>query len=162
MSRIYLDHCATSPLRPEASRALLGVLTAPPGNPSSVHGHGHRARMAIESARSEVARLIGAEPRDVVFTAGGTEANNLAVFGAALKVPAGPRRIVASDFEHPSVLEVLADLEDRGFEVVRVRPDRSGVVTAATLLEAAEPGTALVCLMLANNEIGTLQPVAAV
>ncbi len=162
MRRIYLDHNATSPLRPEAREAMLRHLAEPQGNPSSIHAFGHAARMTLESARERVARLLGAAPEEIVLTSGGTEANNLALYGAALAAGVDRRRVVASAIEHPSVLAVLGDLEERGFEVVRVPPDRSGVVPAGVVLEAALPGTAVVSLMLANNEVGTLQPVGEV
>ena len=163
MHRVYLDYNATSPLREEARQALAAHLDLPPGNPSSVHAFGHRARMAVEAARGQVSRLLGADHEEVVFTGGGTEANNLALYGAALGAPPGARRIVASAFEHPSVAAVLDDLAERGFEVIRVSPGRSGVVDAGAILEPAAPGkTAVVSLMLANNEVGTLQPVAEV
>ncbi len=161
MSRIYLDHSATSLLRPEAAEAMIRILGAPTGNASSVHAAGHRARMEVEAARESVARLVGAAPEEIVLAGGGTEANNLALFGAALASPRS-RRVVTSAFEHPSVLAVMDDLEERGFEVVRVSPDRTGVVPAEGILEAAAPGTGVVSLMLANNEVGTLQPVRAV
>jgi cysteine desulfurase len=163
MARLYLDWNATSPLRAEARAALARTLDAPPGNPGSVHAHGHRARMEMERARDAVAALVGAGPQEIVFTGGGTESNNLALYGAALGAPARARRLVASAFEHPSVLAVLDDLEARGLEVVRVRPNGLGHVAPEAILEAAAPGTTLlVSLMLANNEIGTLQPVAEV
>jgi len=162
VSRIYLDHSATSPLRPEAAEAMIRILATPAGNASSIHAYGHGARMVVESAREEVARLIGARPEEVVLTGGGTEANNLAIFGAVPGDPSQGRRVVTSAFEHPSVLEVVGELEERGTEVVRVSPGRTGVVPAAAILKEAVPGTFLVSLMLANNELGTLQPVAAV
>lgn len=162
MTRIYFDHNATSPLRPEARAAMLRCLDGP-ANASSVHAEGHAARIALETARAEVAGLIGAAEDEILFTSGGTESNNLAVLGAALRGPApGARRVVTSAFEHPSVLGPCEDLEGRGFEVVRVRPDRRGVVAAAEVLQACADGAAVVSLMLANNEVGTLQPVAEV
>lgn len=162
MRRIYLDHNATSPLRREARAAMLRHLGKLDANPSSVHGDGHAARMAIETARAAVAGLVGAPPESVVLTGGGTEANNLAIYGLCLREGAAGRRIVTSAIEHPSVLAPLLDLEERGFEVVRVRPDGRGVVDPAAVLEAAVPGTVLVTLMLANNETGALQPVAEI
>ncbi len=161
MTRIYLDHNATSPLRPEAREAMIRHLDGPGGNASSIHAFGHGARMVIEAAREEVAALLGARPEEIVLTGGGTESNNLAIFGAALRARAGGR-LVTSAIEHPSVLAVMDDLEGRGLEVVRVPPDRSGTVPAEAILSAATEGTALVSLMLANNEIGSLQPVAEV
>ncbi|MGH9798524.1 MAG: cysteine desulfurase family protein, partial [Candidatus Polarisedimenticolia bacterium] len=160
MRRIYLDHNATSPLRREARAVMLRHLGGLDANASSVHGAGHAARMAIETARTAVAGLVAASPESVVLTGGGTEANNLAIYGLCLREEAAGRRIVASAIEHPSVLAPLLDLEERGFDVVRVRPDRRGVVDPAAVLEAAAPGTVLVALMLANNETGALQPVA--
>ncbi len=141
---------------------MIRILATPAGNASSIHAYGHGARMVVESAREEVARLIGARPEEVVLTGGGTEANNLAIFGAVPGDPSQGRRVVTSAFEHPSVLEVVGELEERGTEVVRVSPGRTGVVPAAAILKEAVPGTFLVSLMLANNELGTLQPVAAV
>jgi cysteine desulfurase len=161
--RIYLDHNASSPLRPEAREAMRRHLEGVPSNPSSVHAFGHAGRMAVETARRAVAGLLAASPGEIVFTAGGTEANNLALYGAALRDPGGAGgRIVSTAIEHPSVLGPLADLESRGFAVVRVPPDRSGVVPAAAILAAAAPPTVLVSIMLANNETGALQPVAEV
>lgn len=160
MSRIYLDHNATSPLRAEAREAMLRHLEAPAGNPSSVHATGHAARMAVEAARESVAALIGARPEEVILTGGGTEANNLALFGALRRARGPARRVVTSAIEHPSVLAVMGQLEDEGYEVTRVAPDRTGRIEAGRMLEAAGPDTALVSLMLANNEIGTVQPVA--
>jgi cysteine desulfurase len=158
--RIYLDHNGTAPLLPEARAAYRRAIDDPPGNPSSVHAFGHRARMTVEAARDQVAALVGAAPREVVFTASATEANNLALLGAIQAAATGRRRVVGSAFEHPSVGRVLDHLEGHGFEVVRVRPDREGRVSAADIVAAADPvRTALVSLMLANHEIGTLQPV---
>ena len=119
--------------------------------------------MVVEQARERVARLIGAGAGEVVLTGGGTEANNLALYGAAHAAPAGARRVVASAFEHPSILAGLDDLAGRGYEVIRVRPGRAGVVEPREVLAAAGAGrTALVTLMLANNEVGTVQPVSEI
>ncbi len=159
MNRIYLDHGATSPLRVEAREAMLRHLVEPQANPSSIHAPGHRARMTIETARERIARLLGATADEIVLTGGGSEANNLALFGRALSAGPGYRQVVTSGFEHPSVLAVMEDLAARGFEVVRVAPGRDGIVRSAHLLEAVTPATCLVSLMLANNEVGTLQPV---
>jgi cysteine desulfurase len=161
MRAIYLDHNATSPLRREARLAMDRVLAGPAGNPSSLHAAGRGARMIIETAREQVARLLGARREEIVLTAGGTEANNLAIYGAAARLPSSSGRVVTSAIEHPSVLEPLRDLERRGIDVVRVAPTRAGVVEPGSLLEAAAPGTGLVSLMLANNEVGTLQPIGA-
>ena len=163
MSRHDLDANATSPLRAEARRALIEALDAADGNASSVHRNGQRARAAVETARARIAALLGADPYDVVLTGSGTESNNLALYGAALAAPKDRRRIVVTAFEHPSVLEPLRDLQLRGWELVTIAPDASGRVRAGEMIAAAEEApTALVSMMLANHEVGTLQPVAEV
>lgn len=163
MSQVYLDYNATAPLRAEVRAAMMPHLSGPCGNASSVHSFGHRAKMVLESSRREVARLIGAGSNDVVFTAGGSEANNLALYGAARAAAAGARRVVTSAFEHPSVSAVMDDLRDSGFDIVRIPPGSDGVVDAGRFLAAATAGsTAFASLMLANNEVGTLQPVAVI
>jgi cysteine desulfurase len=162
MSRIYLDHNATSPLCPEAREAMLRAMDDGPWNSSSPHACGRAARRLVDAARENVARLIGASPDDIVLTSGGTESNNLAIYGAAGLFAASTQHVVTSAIEHPSVLGPMEDLERRGLVVTRVRPTRAGVVEPRAVLAAASEGTALVSLMLANNEIGTVQPVAAV
>ena len=162
MSRHYLDANATSPLRPEARRALVEALDAD-GNASSVHRDGQRARAAVEAARERIAALVGADPYDIVLTGSGTESNNLALYGAALAAPKDRRRIVATAFEHPSVLEPLRDLAMRGFELVTIAPDATGRVGVEDVVDAAAKApTAVVSVMLANHEVGTLQPVVAI
>jgi cysteine desulfurase len=162
MPQIYLDHNATSPLCPESREAMLRVMAEGPWNPSSPHACGRAARRVVESAREDVAQLIGASPEDVVLTSGGTESNNLAIYGASGLFAGTARHFVTSAIEHPSVLAPIEDLERRGMDVTRVRPTRDGVVEAAAVLEAVSEGTALASLMLANNEIGTIQPVAEI
>ena len=127
------------------------------GNASSAHAFGRRAREATEAARDAIASLLGGRPEEVVLTASGTEANN-----AVLHALASGEGLVLSAFEHPSIDRMAARLTERGVEVRRVRPDRDGVVSAGAMLEAVDERTRLVCLMLANNEVGTLQPVSAV
>lgn len=158
--RIYLDNNATTPVHPDVLQSLQVSFRDVFGNASSIHQEGQTARRVIEDARESVGRLIGAAPRDIVFTSGGTESNNAAIFGAM----AGPGRhhIVTTQIEHPSVGEPLAELERQGHGVVRVAPARSGRVDADKILEALRPETRLVALMLANNETGVLQPVAEV
>ena len=162
MPGIYLDHNATSPLCPEAREAIERALDDAPWNPSSPHACGRAARRVVEEAREDVARLIGAASEEIVLTSGGTESNNLAIYGASGLLAASARHVVTSAIEHPSVLGPIEDLERRGLGVTRVRPTRDGVVEARAVQEAASEGTALVSLMLANNEIGTVQPVAEV
>lgn len=162
MLRAYLDHNATSPLRPEARAALEAALAQGPLNPSSLHHDGRRARRILEQARAQVARLVEGDPDEVLFTASASESNNLAILGAVAARPAR-RRIVTTGFEHPSVGALVDHLETRGHEVVRVRPGRDGVVDAAAVIDAADPDrTAIVSVILAQHEIGTLQPVRAI
>jgi cysteine desulfurase len=159
---IYLDHNAGTPVRPAVREAIARLLREEQGNPASVHQSGQRARRILEEARERVARLVGAPVRTIVFTSGGTESNNLAIFGAAFAGGARRRRIVSSSIEHSSVLGPLAELERRGFEVVRVAPDCDGRVDPAEMLEELDENTALVTLGLANAEVGTTQDVAPI
>ena len=160
--RIYLDHNAGAPLRPEVRAAIARFSEADEAtNPAAVHRSGQRARRALEVARSQVARLIGAAAREVVFTSGGTESNNLAIRGVADAQPAR-RRIVSSAIEHSSILAPLEYLAGRGFEVVRLIPDRDGRIAPAAVAAALDAdNTALVTIGLANAEVGTIQDVAA-
>ena len=161
MDPVYLDHNATTPLDPRVRAALLPWLGERWGNPSSVHRFGQAARNAVEEAREKVAALLGGRAPEVVFTASGTEANNAVLFGAGMRC--GHRgHLVTSAIEHPSVREGAARLAAAGMEVTRVPPGPDGVVPAAAVLAAVRPDTRLVCLMLANNELGTLQPVGEV
>jgi cysteine desulfurase len=157
---IYLDHAATTPLRREALEAMLPLLTETYGNPSSVHGPGRLARAALDDAREKVAGVLKSEPRDIVFTAGGTEAINLAIKGAAWAGKARGSRLVTSAVEHHATLYALRHLEKFGFEVVVVPVDRYGRVDPEQLDAAINDRTVLVSLMLANNEVGTIQPMA--
>lgn len=153
MKRIYLDHNATTPLHPAVLEEMLPCFEGGFGNPSSPHALGQQARRAVDRARERVAALIGARPEEIVFTSGGTEADNLAVFGAR------GRRVVTSAVEHQAVLAACEFLERRGTSVERVPVDRDGIVDPEALERAITPGTSLVSVMLANNEVGTLQPV---
>jgi cysteine desulfurase len=159
----YLDYAASAPLRAEALAAMQPLLQRPAANPSSQHGPGRAARAAVETAREQVAALVGAAPGEVVFTSGGTEADNLAVKGAVLARPAGARRLVCSAVEHHAVLDAAAWAEaDAGAEVALAPVDRAGRVDPEGLAGLLAPGrTALVAVMAANNEVGTGQPVAA-
>ena len=160
MDPVYFDHNATTPLAPEVREAMLPWLGVA-GNPSSIHRAGQAAREAVESARDEVAALLGAHRLEIVFTASGTEANNGVVWDVARR--AGHRgRLVVSALEHPSIRRAAERLEAAGMEVVRVAPGPDGVVPAERFLAALSDDTRLACLMLANNELGTLQPVAEV
>ena len=156
MQTVYLDHNATTPLHPKAREAMLPWLGERHGNPSSIHRFGQVARNAVEEAREKVAALIGARPLEIVFTGSGTEGNNAVMFGLATG------HLVISSIEHPSIREGAARLERLGMEVTRVSPGPDGVVSAREFTAALRPDTKLACLMLANNELGTLQPVAEV
>jgi cysteine desulfurase len=160
----YLDYAASAPLREEALAAMLPLLERPAANPSSQHGQGRAARAAVETAREQVAALVGADPSEVVFTSGGTEADNLAVKGAVLARPPGDRHLVCSAVEHHAVLDAAAWTEaDAGARVDLAPVDELGRVEPDRLAALLRPGrTALVAVMAANNEVGTGQPVAAV
>ena len=159
----YLDYAASAPLRAEALAAMLPLLERPAANPSSQHRQGRAARAAVETAREQVAALAGAAPAEVVFTSGGTEADNLAVKGAVLARPPGDRHLVCSAVEHHAVLDAAAWAEaDAGARVDLAPVDRLGRVELDRLAPLLQPGrTALVAVMAANNEVGTGQPVAA-
>jgi len=160
----YLDYAASAPLRAGALAAMLPLLERPAANPSSQHGQGRAARAAVETAREQVAALVGAAPAEVVFTSGGTEADNLAVKGAVLARPARDRHLVCSAIEHHAVLDAAAWAEaDAGARVDLAPVDGLGRVDPSRLAALLQPGrTALVAVMAANNEVGTGQPVAAV
>jgi cysteine desulfurase len=159
----YLDYAASAPLRPEALAAMLPLLERPAANPSSQHGQGRAARAAVETAREQVAALVGASPAEVVFTSGGTEADNLAVKGSVLARPQGARHLVCSAVEHHAVLDAAAwAAADAGAQVDLAPVDGAGRVELDRLAALLRPGrTALVAVMAANNEVGTGQPVAA-
>jgi cysteine desulfurase len=156
---IYLDHASTTPLRREVLDAMLPYLTESFGNPSSAHAFGRAARAGLDEAHERVAQQLGAEAREIVFTSGGTEANNLALKGAAWAGKAHGHRIVTSSVEHHAVGHTLRYLEKFGFEVVELPVDRYGRVDPDQLEAALTDRTTLVSIMLANNEVGTIQPV---
>lgn len=161
--RIYLDYNATSPSAPEVQDAVARAMRDDFGNPSSVHAFGQQAKAALDDARGQVASLIGADPAEVVFTSGGTESDNFAIRGAfeALS-PAGRPRLVTTGIEHEAVLNTVKALAARGADVVTVPARRDGIVDMEALEAAITAETALVSVMLANNEVGTIQPVEAV
>lgn len=161
MHPVYLDNNATTPLHPKAREAMLPWLGERHGNPSSIHRFGQAAKNAVEEAREQVAALIGGRPPEVVLTASGTEGNNAVMFDVARRA-GGKGHLVISSLEHPSIREAAARLEKDGMEVTRVSPEADGVVEASRMTAALRPDTKLVCLMLANNELGTVQPVAEV
>ena len=158
---IYLDHNATTPLLPEVVEAMLPYLWEHFGNPSSGHVYGRRAREAVEAARAQVAALIGAEPQEIVFTSGGTEANNLAIRGVTAGL-ASKRHIVTSVIEHPATANPCRLIEHRGWEITWLGVDQTGRVQVDDVQNAVTDRTVLVTLMHANNETGTVQPIAEV
>jgi cysteine desulfurase len=159
--RIYFDHNATTPVAPAVVEAMAGVLTGQFGNPSSVHHFGQQAKSVLDEARSEVASLIGAEPSELVFTSGGTESDNFALRGVADALEAtGRRHLIASSIEHEAVLVTLKALSRKGWEVTLLPVDQSGIVKPESLEAALTDRTAIVSVMHANNEIGTIQPIA--
>jgi len=162
MRRVYLDHSATTPVDRRVLEAMLPFLTEKFGNASSVHFFGQEARAAVDRARRDVAALIGARAGEIVFLSGGTEANNLAVRGIAeLAAPSG-RHIIASAIEHPSTRGVCEALEKRGWEITWLPVYEEGLVRVEDVRAALRPHTVLITVMLANNEIGTIQPVAEI
>jgi len=160
MGFIYLDHNATTPVRPEVTEAMLPYLGGMFYNPSSIYSPARAVRRAIDAAREKVAAAIGADPRRLYFTSGGTEADNMALFGAAYSMYVKDRRkIVISKIEHPAVLESARALEKRGFELALLPVDRNGIVDPVKAAEIIDDNTIIVSVMHANNEIGTIQPI---
>src|SRR6476659_8976996 len=159
--RIYFDHNATTPVDPAVAETIARVMTDEYGNASSVHHCGQRAKAVLDEARSSVAALIGAEPSEIVFTSGGTESDNFALRGVAEALePTGRRHLIASSIEHEAVLVTLRALAKRGWRTTMVPVGQTGIVDPQALKEALTDDTAIVSIMHANNEIGTLQPVA--
>ena len=157
---IYLDHAATTPLDPEIFGAMEPYLRDEFGNPSSIHGRGQRARMAVDAAREQVSEAIGAHPSQIVFTSGGTESDCAAIRGAVAGKACA--HVVTTTIEHEAVLETCRQLERDGVAVTYVGPGAEGIVEPASILRALRPQTALVSVMHANNEIGTIQPIAEI
>jgi cysteine desulfurase len=159
MRRVYLDHSATTPVDGRVLDAMLPYLTGKFGNASSVHMYGQEARAAVDKARRQVAALIGARANEVVFTSGGTEANNLAIRGICEAAQRHGQHIITSAIEHPSVGGVVEELEARGWEVTRLPVYDDGIVRVNDLRASIRSDTVLISVMMANNEIGTIQPI---
>lgn len=159
--RLYLDHAATTPVRAEVAAAMEPYLTRYGYNPNSLHAEGRAARAAVDRAREIVAAALGARPREIVFTGSGTESDNLAVLGAAraAREQRGGRHIVSTSIEHHGVLHALDLLRDEGWEITLLPVDRDGLVDPERFGAALRSDTALATIMLANNEIGTLEPI---
>ena len=161
-TRIYLDHSATTPVDPAVVEAMLPYFTKTFGNASSIHSFGQDAKVALEDARRQLADLIGADPGELVFTSGGTEADNWAIKGAAYFFEGRKKHIVTSAVEHHAVLYTCKYLEKRGFEVTYVPVDEYGMVQPERVADAIRPDTLLVSVMHANNEIGTINPIGEI
>ena len=160
---IYLDHAATTPVRPEVLEAMLPYFCETFGNASSMHAFGQKARKALEDARVAVAHAIGANPREIFFTSGGTESDNLAIKGVARANTRKGNHVITSRVEHPAVLSAVAALEEEeGFEVTYLPVDRFGVVDPDAVADAVRDETILISVMMANNEVGTLEPIAEI
>lgn len=156
---IYLDHAATTPTDPRVVEAMHPYLTQQFGNPSSIHTFGRESRKALEQAREEIARFLGAEPNQIIFTSGGTEADNTAIIGVAMANRERGKHIITSQIEHHAVLHACEHLEHIGFEVTYLPVDETGMVDLEELKRAVRPDTILVSIMYGNNEVGTIQPI---
>jgi cysteine desulfurase len=160
--RVYLDHAATTPVRAEVLAAMLPYFDAEAGHASSLHLPGQRAKKALEESRNAVARVLGADPSEVYFTSGGTESDNQAISGVAHSRPNKGRHLITSAIEHHAVLNTCQYLRGQGFEVTVLAVDRHGLVDLDQLRASLRDDTVLVSIMLANNEVGTIEPVAEV
>lgn len=159
LKEIYLDNSATTKVYNEAAKAAFEVMTEIYGNPSSLHMKGVEAEKIMEEARKEIAGAMGADPKGLYFTSGGTEANNLAVIGGALAKKRRGNKVVVSAYEHDSVIKSAKQLETMGFSVTWLMPDENGIITPASVFEAVDEKTVLVSVMLVNNEIGAINPI---
>ncbi|HZC29961.1 MAG TPA: cysteine desulfurase family protein, partial [Gaiellaceae bacterium] len=160
MRRVYLDHAATTPVDPDVAQAMARVLRDVAGNPSSLYAEGRAARSLVDQARQQVAAALGARTGEIVFTSGGTEADNLALRGVLKAREGEADGLVVSAIEHHAVLDTAGDLEAHGLaRVTRVAVDRDGLVDATDVARALDERTALVSIMHANNEIGTIEPI---
>ena len=157
-----MDHSATTPVAAEVLEAMLPYFSQRFGNASSLHGFGREAKEALEESRQRVARLLNAHPREIVFTSGGTESDNLALRGIAYKNRNSGRHIITSQIEHPAILETCHSLEREGFSVTYLPVNREGLIELSELERAIRPDTILISIMHANNEVGTIQPLEEV
>ena len=157
--KVYLDHAATTPVHPEVAKVVLNYMVKDFGNASSVHSFGRTTRKAMDEAREQVADLINANPKEIVFLSGGTEADNLAIKGVAEAYKNKGKHIITSEIEHHAIIHTCQYLEKQGHEVTYLPVDEHGMVSPEDLLEAIRDDTVLVSIMLANNEMGTIQPV---
>lgn len=159
MKRVYFDHNATTPVAPEVLAAMLPYFSENYGNASSIHAFGQAARGAVERARSSVAAMLGAKAQEIMFSSGGTESNNQAIFGVVAGTSEIDRHVITCAIEHDAVLDPCKELEKRGVAVTILTVDRNGLVNPEDLRRAIRPETVLITLMLANNELGIIEPV---
>jgi cysteine desulfurase len=157
--RVYLDHSATTPVDPEVAELIMTYYTSKFGNPSSIHAFGREAKKGLEDARQQIATLIGAQPEEIVFTSGGTEADNMALIGAALANQKKGNHIITSAVEHHAILDTCKYLEKQGFKLTILPVDEDGLLSVEAVEKALTPETILVSIMHANNEVGTIQPI---
>lgn len=159
LERIYLDHAATSPVHPQVVEAMVPYMTTYFGNPSSIHSFGRETRRALDEARETIAKTIGAKANEIIFTSGGTEADNLAIIGVAMANRERGRHIITTSVEHHAVLNTCKYLQKQGFEVTYLPVDEHGIISIEQLKSALRDDTVLVSIMFGNNETGVLQPI---
>ena len=162
MNRVYLDYNATTPVEPQVLDAMLPYFSAEFGNAASIHTVGQRARAAVETARDQVAALLGARSQEIIFTSGGTESDNHAIFGIVRSAPGATKHVITTNIEHEAVLNTCQALEKEGVAVTYLPVNHDGVITADQVEEAIRPHTVLITVMHANNELGTVQPLAQI
>ncbi|MDR0266815.1 cysteine desulfurase family protein [Paenibacillus sp.] len=159
MNSIYLDHAASTPVHPEAVQEMMKVMTGQFGNASSVHTFGRSAKRTVSSARDRIAKLLSCQPDELVFTAGGTESDNLAIFGALSATENAGKHIITSSIEHHAVLHACEELEKMGYRITYLPVDTTGRVRVEDVQNALTEDTVLISIMYANNEVGTVQPI---
>lgn len=162
MNGIYLDHAATTPIHPEVVATMATFLATDFGNPSSIHSAGRQARHRLDDSRRQIAKTIGANEKELIFTSGGTEADNLAIIGTALQQQTFGKHIITTQIEHAAILDACKYLESIGFEVTYLPVNKDGIVSVDALVDALRPDTILVSVMMINNEVGSIQPIQAI
>lgn len=162
MERIYVDHAATSPMHPQVVEVMTKAMQETFGNPSSIHYFGREARHRLDSSREAIAKSIGAKPTELIFTSGGTESDNLAIFGVALANRQNGNHIITTSIEHHAILHSCKELENDGFEVTYLPVDETGRITVDAVKAALRDETILVSIMYGNNEVGSIQPIAEI
>ena len=159
MKTIYLDHAATTPILPEVSSVYMDAMDTSFGNPSSIHSYGRTTRKLLDDARKSIAEAIQAEPNEIIFTSGGTEADNIAIFGTVDAMKEKGNHIITTSIEHHAVLNSCKELEKNGFQVTYLPVDEHGKIQPEQVAEALTDQTVLVTIMYGNNEVGTIQPI---